>query len=145
MLNDMSTPRLTRTSVEKALDALPPDARDVAAQQLARLYATLIDEASIASKYRESLRLVGDALPLDEPKVTAAFAKITDALARHSVASDLGPKLLAVLVQLGLTPGARNVVGIGGGQGGSANGAGPAEPFDELRNKRDQRGRSSTG
>lgn len=142
MLNGMSTPRLTRTAVEKALDALPPDARDTAAQQLARLYATLIDEASIASKYRESLRLIGDALPLDEPKVTTAFAKITDALARHSVASDLGPKLLAALVQLGLTPGARNVVGIGGGQGGSANGA---EPFDELRNKRDQRGRTGTG
>jgi hypothetical protein len=137
MLNTMSTPRLVRTAVEKALDALPPDARDSGTQQLALVYAALIDDSAIAAKYRDALDTIERNLSMDDPKSGPAFRKITDALARHSVASDLGPKLLATLAQLGLTPVARNAL-TGGGQGGP-----PVESaLDELRAARSRRQRA---
>ena len=89
MLNTMSTPRLVRTAVEKALDALPPDARDSGAHQLALVYATLIDDSAIAAKYRDALDTIERNLSMDDPKSGPALRKITEALARHSVTDDV--------------------------------------------------------
>lgn len=111
---------------------------DGAAVELARRYAALIDEATSASKYRKALEKIGRALDPDDDAAAAAFNEITDALGAHSVASDLGPKYLAALVQLGMTPAARGVKqGEQKGQKGSAN--------DELRRKREERAARAAG
>lgn len=91
-----------RAALESALVDAPTLGRDEAAVELAKRYADLIDEAAPASKYREPLLIITEALPRD-PQVEAALRKIIDALGAHSVASDLGPKLLATLGALGMT------------------------------------------
>lgn len=120
-----------QTKVRSSLRALKVAPRDRAAAELACTYAGLIDEAAAAAKYRDPLETIHQCLP-DDPQVTAAYHKIADALARHSVASDLGPKLLAALAQLGLTPASR----------GTAKGAPDATvvtKVDELRDRRARR------
>jgi hypothetical protein len=137
----MVTARAPMTAaVAAALRANKPEHRDAGAVQLAREYAGLIDNATIAAKYRphiNGLRLALDELAMLDPlggadKAIEALEKIADALGEHSVASDLGPKLLATLTALGLTPAGR---GAKGGQ----NGAPAANPLDELKARRASR------
>lgn len=123
---------------DAALTGLTIESRDRAAVQLAREYARLIDEATPASKYREPLMIITQALPRD-PQLELALRKIVDALGEHSVMSDLGPKLLAVLTSLGMTPAGRKAkIADDGVQR-------PKGPADELREKREQRERQRSG
>jgi len=82
----------------------PP--RDAAAEGLALHYARLIDQAAPAAKYRKHLRALAGALAryggADRDDALEALDALTVALGEHTVASDLGPKLLGVLVGLGL-------------------------------------------
>lgn len=120
--------------LDAALAHLMIEDRDKAAVQLARQYAELIDEATPASKYREPLMIITQALPRD-PQIEAAVRKVVDALSAHSVMSDLGPKLLAVLTSLGMTPAGRKAkIGDDGEQR-------PKGPADDLRTKREERQR----
>lgn len=127
------------TALDEALTNLTVQTRDKAAVALARRYAALLDEATPASKYREPLLLISQALPRD-PQIEAAFRKIADALGEHSVASDLGPKLLAVLTALGMTPAGR----------GAKDATPPADgkpkgKADELAERREERERKRRG
>ena len=74
---------------------------------LAQRYAALLDEAAPARKYDKALRTLGAAVGLyagdDASAVVEAFDAVRDALGQHSVASDLGPKLLATLAALNMT------------------------------------------
>lgn len=119
-------------AVDDALRTAPVLPRDAAAVKLARRYAELIDNAAPAAKYRPSLRVMYAAIPVGAPSpVTDAYDKIKEALAEHSVASDLGPKLLAVLTSLGMTGAGRSA------KGGAADG--PRVP-DDLARLRAERG-----
>lgn len=93
---------------------------DAASGALAVRYAELMDEAVAAQKYVSALRLIGEcvsyrvddlaASPTGQSaasQLSTAWDKISSALAEHSVASDLGPKLLAAMTALNLTPAAR--------------------------------------
>jgi hypothetical protein len=126
----------TRDAVERALaarTAAAVDGRDVGAEQLALVYAGLIDAPAPAAKYTKPLALLRRACGAhDDPDAMDAYRAIRDALGAHSVASDLGPKLLAALDALGLTPKARAA----GGKGASGGQSRPADPLDELRAKR---------
>jgi hypothetical protein len=134
------------TSVAAALTArATTDPHDAAAEQLAVHYATLIDAAAPAAKYRRPLETLQRAVALldalsggdDQDSgedATEALAKVRDALAQHSVASDLGPKLLAALEALQLTPRARAAAMKGGAAGEPAK-----SPLDELRARRARR------
>jgi len=90
------------------------DTRDPAAA-LALVYAERIDESNhVTTAFAKALRLVEAAVTeaaVTDPLVYAgahdAFAKIAAALSAVTVASDLGPKLLAALDALLLTPKAR--------------------------------------
>jgi len=120
-----------------ALRAAKPGPADKATSELARRYATLIDDAQPAARYirhLDGLRAALDMLAtLDPPAAADAeahFAKLTEALSTHSVMSDLGPKLLAALTALAMTPAARDAVA--GGQNGAPN----AGKLDELRRRR---------
>jgi hypothetical protein len=126
-------------ALREALSEADPAPMDKAAVQLARRYAGLLDNAAPASRYRvplEKLDLAVAAAELAGVDVGDALDKIRDALSSHSVASDLGPKYLAVLAQLGLTPGAR-------GASTAPTPAQPEGPSDELRKRREQRKRAA--
>jgi hypothetical protein len=97
-----------RSSVEASLRAAQPsDGQDAATAELARTYARLIDGAAPNAALAKAIRLVASCIETDDEQVVEAWRRITVALARHSVASDLGPKLLAALDALLLTPRAR--------------------------------------
>lgn len=123
--------------VEQALRAVALVDQDAGTEALALHYAELIDDAAPAAKYAAALEwLAGvDVAPEDAKHVRA----ITTALARHSVASDLGPKLLATLDALGLTPKARSAVSKGVSDDKPA-----ANPLDELANARARKGRAES-
>lgn len=97
-----------------------PSPLDAGTAQLAEHYALLIDNAAPSRSYATALRVLGNfldgalsSIPEESPvytQVSGAWDKVSSALAEHSVASDLGPKLLAALQQLGLTPAARSKV-----------------------------------
>lgn len=97
--------------VEKALKAVKIDPKDAGTAELARHYARLIDDAAPDKKYAEALAwLRGCHTNVRTEKFPLIIAA---ALAEHSVASDLGPKLLATLAALGATPVARKDLGGG--------------------------------
>ncbi|MDG4821272.1 hypothetical protein O7635_05320 [Asanoa sp. WMMD1127] len=92
-------------AVTAALADAPTQPRDGATRALAAEYARLMDDAAPAAKYAEPLRVLGG-LAHDDAAVKA-LRVIELALAQHSVASDLGPKLLAAMTALLMTPAAR--------------------------------------
>lgn len=124
--------------------------QDRAAVQLARKYAGLLDQATPASKYRVPLEKLAVAVRRN-PEAADALERIRDALGAHSVLSDLGPKYLAVLAQLGLTPAARGVKATGQGAASDPEADTPVVPVEppstrnELRERREQRARDRRG
>lgn len=131
-------------SVASSLASVTINKEDEGAAALARRYAALIDDAQPSAIYARHLDAVRRALDT----LTAAglvvgvdyqkhFDKITEALAAHSAASDLGPKLLAALTALGLTVAGRPA------KGGVPNDAGtppaPESELDKLRRERAER------
>lgn len=100
-------------ALERALVEAKPATRDAGAVALARRYAALVDGAAVLAKHREPLRVLRRAVDAyDDPEAAGkAFDRIHEALAAHSVASDLGPKLLAALTALGMTVAGRGVKG----------------------------------
>lgn len=143
-MSEGATARALREALGKTVAA-----QDRAAVQLARKYAGLLDQATPASKYRTPLDVLELAVRRN-PKAAEALERIRDALGAHSVLSDLGPKYLAVLAQLGLTPAAR---GVKAGQGTAPDPepdtpAAPAPPTsarNELKERREQRARDRRG
>lgn len=99
------TRRSARTALDAALSALSEQPTDEAIVHLARHYARLLDNAAPAGKYAKAVAWI------ERLDCTAAQEQlrltVLVALAEHSVASDLGPKYLAVLDALGMTPLAR--------------------------------------
>lgn len=129
-----------QTAVRAALAGRtgPVDPRNAGVEQLAIHYAQLVDDAQPAARYTKPLRQLAiavSAAAAEDGKIAEAFDTIRAALAAHSVASDLGPKLLAALDSLGLTPKAR------AGKEGHGGPGKPANPIDELRARRAARGR----
>lgn len=119
-------------AVDAALATITDRPADAAAVALCREYARLIDNAAPASKYRKALSKVAAlAARFDtDTDTAAALDTVAVALAEHSVASDLGPKLLAALTALGLTAAGRTT-----GKDQPSDGP-PRSPLDELRQRR---------
>ena len=116
--------------VTAAAAGLKPDDRDGAALALALTYAGLIDNAAPAGKYAAALRWLrtSDDVPSTHQRTIVA------ALSAHSVASDLGPKLLAALESLQLTPRARAAA-----QNASTGDQPSVNPIDQLADRRRNR------
>jgi hypothetical protein len=131
--NKKVTMRLTDVVATAVADARAP------AAALALVYAEQIDESTHVS--------LGLAAALDQLRILAqmtdvsgetdenmrAYRKIAAALSAVTVASDLGPKLLAALDSLLLTPKARAAAGQAVGD------ATPASPLQRLRARHDGR------
>lgn len=128
----MAQGRMAR-ALSASLKTAPTLPRDTSAVALAKRYAALIDEAAPAAKYREPLRVLRRLVPADDPAAVAAFEKLVDALGEHSVASDLGPKLLAVLNALGMTAAGRSA------KGGAPDGPRVPDQLAALRESADRR------
>lgn len=98
-------PRITTAvqAVATAVGGLTPTTQDTAAVQLALRYGALIDAAEAAAADAEALLSDPDVEPDVKERVRALAARVE----ASRVLSDLGPKLLGVLMQLGLTPLAR--------------------------------------
>jgi hypothetical protein len=115
--------------VNAAFRDQPVEARDAATAEIARMYARLIDNAAPAAKYRKALDWLAQ-VRTDDEKADEHMAVIAVALAQHSVASDLGPKLLAVLDALQMSPRARNAA-----KKAVADAVQP-DPLDQLAERR---------
>ncbi len=125
---------LLTPAIERSLSAAKGKSADAdeGARDLALLYAQLIDDPKAADKYTKALRLVGEAVSAqaDDMPITAAeqlmsaWDRISSALAEQTVASDLGPKLLAALTALGMTPAGRAAKVASGKPGGEQSGDG---------------------
>ncbi|WP_433368390.1 terminase small subunit [Actinoplanes sp. CA-142083] len=126
-----------RSAVEASLAESPPSPRDEATAQLALSYAGLIDEAAPSAVLAKAIDVLEAHIPEENDKARDAWTRITVALAEHTVASDLGPKLLAALDALLLTPRSRAA----GEKGGKANGQPSGNPLDELAAARVRLGR----
>lgn len=100
------TPKLGRAVASALRDAqtLP---RDAAAVSLVKRYAALIDRAEELAEALDGVRAEDEV----EARLLAALRVKVEA---QAVASDLGPKLLAALAALGMTPAARSAVSKGG-------------------------------
>lgn len=93
---------------ETSLAAADLSERDGAAAALARRYSALMDRAEALSEMA-----IGELIDLDPDDTHShkLLAKLEQAVSSQSVASDLGPKLLAVLTSLGCTLAGRGVKG----------------------------------
>jgi hypothetical protein len=127
-------------AVDEALRAAVLADADKGAVALARRYAALIDDAQPSAVYARHLRAVAVALDPEDESAAEHFQKIGEALAAHSVASDLGPKLLAALTALGMTAAGRGVKATVKGVGGVSPGVAKR---DELLRRREQRTRAN--
>lgn len=104
--------RTARFALEVALNERDHGKLDAAAVALARRYASDIDEAQVLSVAAD--KLLRECRAWLEPptydRLVAQMARIEET----AVLGLLGPKLLAVLVELGLTPQARAATKGGG-------------------------------
>ena len=132
-------------ALEEALRAAQREPRLAATVALARRYARLLDEAAADRKYRKPLKILQAMAdhyqatvrltPTDERALEEAVVLITTALGEHSVASDLGPKLLAALTALNMTLAASSKTDP---RGASGDTGGEPSPAQAARAERDR-------
>lgn len=95
--------RLLAPAVAASLAVLDLPDEDQAAARLADTYARAIDEAKAAERWADKVLAKVDAESDTFDEVKALRLKLT----ARSALADLGPKLTALLVELGATPKAR--------------------------------------
>ncbi len=119
--------------VNAAFKDQPVQDRDAGVAEVVRMYARLIDNAGPAGKYRKALVWLAT---IDTSEKGAEHVDVIEwALAQHSVMSDLGPKLLAALEALQMSPRARNTVAKA-----VSDGLKPISELDQLAARRAGRG-----
>lgn len=115
-VDDEPTPRQAiLPELRSSLAAAKITPLDSATAAIALRYAQLLDECAVEKQYVKPLEMLGQAvtsyadnLPIAAAdQLMGALAKVTSALAEHTTASDLGPKLLTTLTALNLTTAAR--------------------------------------
>jgi len=121
------------TALNTAIRETTPPKSDAATVALAKRYAAELDGAAVVStRMAKALR------QLARSEVDVELYETFEALAARieevHVAATVGPKLLAALEQLQLTPAARRTVAQGGG-GASAG----SSALDQLRARRENR------
>jgi hypothetical protein len=111
-------------SATKATQLGPGDAATLA---LARHYAALIDRAADVARDADALLVAAAA---EGGALAERVAKLRAEVDVRAVTSDVGPKMLAALAALGMTPAARAGVVKGGSD------VRPGSALDELRSRR---------
>jgi hypothetical protein len=124
------------SALTAALTEAPPEKRDAATVALAKRYALELDDAAVISTAaNKALRQLSQLDDVDT-ELFEKFEALAVRIEEVHVATTVGPKLLAVLEQLNLTPKARNAVvtPTGGGGGSAGNSA-----LGQLRERRENR------
>jgi hypothetical protein len=117
-------------AVAASLRATPPQKQDAGVVALAKTYAALLDDAGAL---HAAAIVVVEEWDREDPIGRANVQKLADALAARNAVNDLGPKLLAALAALNMTPAAR---------GREVKGVPARDPVaDELAALRGRRGR----
>lgn len=133
--NLQSAEHLLAPDVSATVEALELSPKDKAAARLAVKYAKAIDAAYQSAAWADRVLKDLDKFECDDQADWDTWEKMVDALrARLSVQNtlkDLGPKLAALLADLGATPMARAVM-VKRGQGGAAA-PHPANPLAALQ------------
>lgn len=112
ILPGMAAGRAIGAALEKALRGVQTRPEDAAAVELARRYAADLDEAAVvAATLAKTLRELLSVSPDLHDRLLTLAVRIEDT----AVLASLGPKLLAALEQLGMTPRARAAVAGRGG------------------------------
>lgn len=112
------------TALQAALRAAPQAPLDAATVALAKRYALELDEADVISTAAtKALRQLSKADIEDD--LFEKFEALAARIEKTHVAATIGPKFLAALEQLQLTPKARNAILTPGGGGGSDGGTSP--------------------
>lgn len=121
------------TALYESLRELEPGRLDAAAVALAKRYARELDDAAVVSaSLTKALREL-EAVDVD---LHDRFLTLATRIEESVVAASIGPKLLAALEQLQMTPRSRSTVVRGGGSG---DGGGKRSALDELRDRRASR------
>ncbi len=144
--------QLIGPSLTSALAGAKLTPADQATRALAIRYAELLDDAAVAEKYARAGKACGDAIQIQSEHLSQtasdqllnSWTRIESALAEHTVASDLGPKLLAALQQLGMTPAARKDV-VSGKAGAAAPAPEQEQPKTALELARERAARRNGG
>jgi hypothetical protein len=127
-----------RDQVDAGLADAASTARDAGAVELLRTYADLIDDAGVPGKYTEALDwLVGVGAASEDKAADKHVRAILLGLSRQTATSDLGPKLLAAMEALQMTPRARKAAAPGSDRNGSKSPI--AQLRDEVSEKRRRR------
>jgi hypothetical protein len=123
-------------AVEASLAKLQADKavmpRDAAAEALARRYAHDIDEAAVVST--QAAKVLRELAGQLDHELYSRIAALFDRIESTAVLAQLGPKLLAVLAELGMTPRARADTTRKGGPGNV--GTPSKSPIGKLRAER---------
>jgi hypothetical protein len=129
-------------AVETALVKLRADKavmpRDAGTEALARRYAYDIDEAAVVST--AAAKILRELAGQLDHKLYSRIAAVFDRIESTAVLATLGPKLLAVLAELGMTPRARADTTR---KGGPVNGGKPTE--SDLAKQRRERAQKLRG
>lgn len=119
------SPSLSR-SLADALKTAQTQPADAATIALARRYAALVEDAEATAAALDTME------PEDEGQAEQ-IRRLRARVDAATVASDLGPKLLAALTALGMTPAARSTAA----KGGTPDAGNPAgDALDALRARR---------
>lgn len=123
-------------ALDAALESAPPADQDTATVALAKRYALELDDAAVIStRMTKALRRLHKAEDVDDD-LFEQFEALAARIEETHVAALIGPKLLAALEQLNMTPASRKAV-----VGGAEPPAGKST-LDELRERRESRGMS---
>jgi len=139
MTERRSTPSVLN-ALNAALTSAPAADQDAATVALAKRYALELDDAAVVSvAMTKALRQLGHRV--SEGAVDAELFEKFETLAARieevHVAATVGPKLLAALTELQMTPKARNAVAAGGGAPSAGSTA-----LDQLRERRETRAKT---
>jgi len=125
-----------RDEVDQALADAKPGNRDAGAVALLRAYADLIDDAGVPGKYADALEWLSG-IESEDRAADKHVRAITLALSQQTATSDLGPKMLAAMEALQLTPRARAAKAPGSDRNGAKSPV--AQLRDEVAEKRRRR------
>jgi hypothetical protein len=102
-----SADRLLAPAVTASLAVLDLPPEDQAAGKLAESYARSLDQAAAVEAQADKVLRAVSAGPDADPDLVELVSALRSKLSARSALADLGPKLTALLVELGATPKAR--------------------------------------
>src|ERR1044072_1646620 len=125
-----------RQAIEDALPSVPTTPRDLATAALARRIADDIDEAGRGHGEAQSIIAALAAAGVDAPTIRR-LTRVMARIERTAVLASLGPRLLSVLIELGMTPASR--AGLVGRARRAGDGDERRDPVNDLDRIRQQR------